>query len=134
MQTAEELAEYGIPRECIPTSHGGKWTFDRAMEWEQQVEADWAMEEVQKTTGNRSINECSTISKDSGDDDSRDGTKTTNAVYCRRAYHKRKQNESQLKKKLESLNAEHVALVDEEHRLQNLLEAALKLIASQEGR
>lgn len=134
-QAHETLKHYGIPRACLPTTHGGTWTHDRVMEWTEyafanKIKASSQQDENQDDSvahdEDFSVNQ---VSVSSTEQSGRKRNRKTNAKRCRIAYSKRKQRENEIQEDAARLRAEHDTLLTEHMRLQALVQQALDTIA-----
>lgn len=132
LEAYQKLVEFGVPLDCIPASHGGTWTYDRALEWNERFTKDTQQyKAIRFETNPFAENRAS-----SSDTEARvkpkpkRKPKKNNALYCRRAYSKRKQRHTQIEEDALRLQAEHAMLMNEYIRLQLLVQQALEVVTS----
>lgn len=146
IEACSKLTDFNIPRDCIPTSHGGTWTFDRIFEWYGiLLRQPHTMDNFQNGGNNlrpqvdeTAVSDTSSLATTSRAQQpqysasrGRNGAvarHTNNAIYCRRAYEKRKQKHTQLEDEAIRLRAEHARLTKEHVRLKLLVQQALDLV------
>ena len=118
LSAAQELGAMGVPSDVLPPNHGGSWTYDQLFDWKHIVETEDDIGRMIKIPW---------ITIDSHSS-SKDKTKV-NALYARRAYHKRKVKTSEDEQKAKDLRIENERLKKENAFLESLLQQAADVVA-----
>lgn len=131
-QAYQKLKTFGIPRECVPVDHGGSWK-GRVLDWTKSQTTN--AETKPKSTPKRHREESPSDSDESNaspkpDTVNSQGNRSNNAIYCARAYDKRKRKHVELQENAMRLQSEHDGLLRDNTRLQILFQQAMSVISS----
>ena len=116
-EAAEKLRPHGVPGDVLPPNHGGTWSPDRRFEWKRMVAEQ---DDIAKLVNIPWVTETVPIEEKA---------KEVNALYARRAYHKRKQKLTETQEEEKILRAENVKLRRENQLLEALMQQAADILA-----
>ena len=119
LDAAETLKEHGVPPDAVPVDHGGSWNYDQMFDWKRVVAEQDDVAKYVKIPW---------IMVDANPDD--DKTKQVNALYARRAYHKRKLKLDQNQEEVKRLRTENERLRNENAFLESLLQQASEVLVA----
>lgn len=117
-QAAEKLQTYGVPPDALPVSHGGTFTFDKMFDWKRVVSSQDDVAQYVKIPW---------IVETAPDEEK---TKKVNALYARRAYHKRKLKQEQNQEEAQRLKIENERLKKDNAFLESLVQQASQIASA----
>ena len=124
-EAAHDLRQMGIPSDVLPVNHGGTWTHDRLFEWKQVVQEEDDIGRLLKVPWIAD----SSHHNNNDNNPQGDKTKEVNALYAKRAYHKRKIKASEDTEEAKRLKVENERLKQENALLESLLQQAADVVA-----
>ena len=114
-QAAEKLHGYGVPPDALPVSHGGTFKYDKMFDWKRVLSAQDDVAQYVKIPW---------IVETAPDEEK---TKEVNALYARRAYHKRKLKQEQNQEEAKRLKTENERLKKDNAFLESLVQQASQI-------